>query len=226
MSARPSRALCIFHGGHARHERDETPPKDRMAITDRVAGYDEKLVRSALEHELERGGQAYFVHNRGRPFMKSPPSYRRCCRARAVIVGQGQIPEGELEMMFAFVRHDADILVATPIIENGLDIPLCNTSSSIARTVTACLSFTSCADRRPVKPQAYAYLLVPGEQELTPVARRRLPRLKGFSDLGAGFKIAARSGTARRRQRCWRRAKRAHDAVGFEITGMAGTAHP
>jgi transcription-repair coupling factor (superfamily II helicase) len=113
-------------------------------------------------------------------------------RAR-VLVGHGQMTEGELEkVMLAFVRHEADILVATTIIENGLDIPLCNTII-INRADRHGLSELYQLRGRVGRSnrRAYAYLLVPPEQELTPVARRRLAALKEFSDLGAGFKIAA-----------------------------------
>src|SRR4051794_20735282 len=106
----------------------ETPPKDRMAIQTVVAAYDEKLVKSALEHELERGGQAYFVHNRVETIYEIAAKLQEMLPKARVIVGHGQMSEGELEkVMFAFVRREADILVATTIIENGLDIPLCNT---------------------------------------------------------------------------------------------------
>src|SRR5712671_2595606 len=171
----------------------ETPPKDRMAIQTVVAAYDEKLVRSALEHEMERGGQAYFVHNRVETIYEIAAKLQEMLPKARVIVGHGQMSEGELEkVMFAFVRHDADILVATTIIENGLDIPLCNTII-INRADRHGLSELYQLRGRVGRSnrRAYAYLLVPAEQELTPVARRRLAALKEFSDLGAGFKIAA-----------------------------------
>jgi len=110
-----------------------------------------------------------------------------------VIVGHGQMSEGELEkVMFKFVRHEADVLVSTTIIENGLDIPLCNTIL-INRADRHGLSELYQLRGRVGRSnrRAYAYLLIPPEQELTPIARRRLAALKEFSDLGAGFKIAA-----------------------------------
>src|SRR5258708_17205039 len=100
---------------------------------------------------------------------------------------------GELEkVMMAFVRHDADILVATTIIENGLDIPLCNTiivNRADRHGLSELYQLRGRVGRS--NRRAYAYLLVPADQELTPVARRRLAALQEFSDLGAGFKIAA-----------------------------------
>jgi transcription-repair coupling factor (superfamily II helicase) len=202
----------------------ETPPKDRMAIQTVVAGYDEKLVRSALEHELERGGQAYFVHNRVETIYEIAAKLQEMLPRARVIVGHGQMSEGELEkVMFAFVRHEADILVATTIIENGLDIPLCNTII-INRADRHGLSELYQLRGRVGRSnrRAYAYLLVPAEQELTPVARRRLAALKEFSDLGAGFKIAALDLELRGAGNLLGGEQSGNiDAVGFEMyTGM------
>ncbi len=198
----------------------ETPPKDRMAIQTVVAGYDEKLVRSALEHEMERGGQAYFVHNRVESIYEIAAKLQEMLPKARVIVGHGQMSEGELEkVMFAFVRHDADILVATTIIENGLDIPLCNTII-INRADRHGLSELYQLRGRVGRSnrRAYAYLLVPAEQELTPIARRRLAALKEFSDLGAGFKIAALDLELRGAGNLLGGEQSGHiDAVGFEM---------
>ena len=171
----------------------ETPPKDRMAIQTVVAAWDEKLLRSAIEKELERGGQVYFVHNRVESIYEIADKLREMAPQARILIGHGQMPESELErIMLAFMRHEADILVATTIIENGLDIPLCNTII-INRADRHGLSElyqlrgrVGRSDRR-----AYAYLLIPPDRELSDLARRRLAALKEFSDLGAGFKIAA-----------------------------------
>jgi transcription-repair coupling factor (superfamily II helicase) len=171
----------------------ETPPKDRMAIQTVVAPFDEKLIRSAIEHELDRDGQAYFVHNRVESIYEIASKIQELVPRAKVIVGHGQMSEGELEkVMLAFMRHEADVLVATTIIENGLDIPLCNTIL-INRADRHGLSELYQLRGRVGRSnrRAYAYLLIPPEQELTPIARRRLAALKEFSDLGAGFKIAA-----------------------------------
>jgi transcription-repair coupling factor (superfamily II helicase) len=171
----------------------ETPPKDRIAIQTVVANWDEKLIRSAIEQELERGGQAYFVHNRVDSIWEIATKLQELVPAARIIVGHGQMGEGELEkVMLKFMRHEADILVATTIIENGLDIPLCNTIL-INRADRFGLSELYQLRGRVGRSnrRAYAYLLLPAEIELTPVARRRLAALKEFSDLGAGFKIAA-----------------------------------
>jgi len=171
----------------------ETPPKDRMAIQTVVASWDDKMIQSAIEQELERGGQVYFVHNRVESIWEIAAKLQELVPRARILVGHGQMAETELEkVMLKFMHHEADILVATTIIENGLDIPLCNTIL-INRAERLGLSElyqlrgrVGRSDRR-----AYAYLLLPSEIELTPIARRRLAALKEFSDLGAGFKIAA-----------------------------------
>ncbi len=171
----------------------ETPPKDRMAIQTLVASWDDKLIQSAIEQELERGGQVYFVHNRVESIWEIAAKLQELAPKARIIVGHGQMSETELEkVMLQFMHHEADILVATTIIENGLDIPLCNTIL-INRADRLGLSELYQLRGRVGRSnrRAYAYLLVPREVELTPLARRRLAALKEFSDLGAGFKIAA-----------------------------------
>jgi transcription-repair coupling factor (superfamily II helicase) len=171
----------------------ETPPKDRMAIQTVVARFDEKIVRSAIEVELERGGQVYFVHNRVESIYEIAARIQELAPAARVAVAHGQMSENELEkVMLAFMRHEFDVLVATTIIENGLDIPLANTIL-INRAERHGLSELYQLRGRVGRSnrRAYAYLLIPPENELTEIARRRLAALKEFSDLGAGFKIAA-----------------------------------
>ncbi len=171
----------------------ETPPKDRIAIQTVVAKFDEKLIRSSIENELERGGQVYFVHNRVESIYEIAAKIQELVPRARVLVGHGQLSEGELEkVMYGFVNHQADVLVATTIIENGLDIPLCNTML-VNRADRHGLSELYQLRGRVGRSnrRAYCYLLIPAEQELTPIARRRLAALKEFSDLGAGFKIAA-----------------------------------
>jgi transcription-repair coupling factor (superfamily II helicase) len=171
----------------------ETPPKDRIAIETVVATWDEKLVRSAIERELERGGQAYLVHNRVDTIYEIAARLQEMLPGARVLVGHGQMTEGELEkIMLAFMRHEADVLVATTIIENGLDIPLCNTiivNRADRHGLSELYQLRGRVGRS--NRRAYAYLFIPADTELTPLARRRLAALKEFSDLGAGFKIAA-----------------------------------
>ncbi len=171
----------------------ETPPKDRMAIQTVVARFDEKIVRSAVEVELERGGQVFFVHNRVESIYEIAARIQELVPSARVAVAHGQMGENDLEkVMLAFMRHEFDVLVATTIIENGLDIPLANTIL-INRAERHGLSELYQLRGRVGRSnrRAYAYLLIPPENELTEIARRRLAALKEFSDLGAGFKIAA-----------------------------------
>ncbi len=171
----------------------ETPPRDRMSIQTVVAAWDEKLIRNAIEQEMDRGGQVYFVHNRVESIYEVAAKLQALVPRARILVGHGQMGESELEKtMFQFVRHDADILVATTIIENGLDIPRCNTiliNRADRHGLSELYQLRGRVGRSNLR--AYAYLLIPFDTELTPIARRRLSALKEFSDLGAGFKIAA-----------------------------------
>ena len=198
----------------------ETPPKDRMAIQTVVAKWDETLIRSAIEQELDRGGQVYFVHNRVESIYEIADKIRELVPRARVLVGHGQMGEGELEkIMLAFMRHEADILLATTIIENGLDIPLCNTMI-INRADRHGLSELYQLRGRVGRSnrRAYAYLLVPPDRELTDLARRRLAALKEFSDLGAGFKIAALDLELRGAGNMLGGEQSGHiDAIGFEM---------
>jgi len=202
----------------------ETPPKDRMAIQTVVAKFDEKLIRSAVEVELERGGQIYFVHNRVETIYEIAAKIQELVPAARITVGHGQMGESELEkVMLSFMHHEHDVLVATTIIENGLDIPLANTII-INRADRHGLSELYQLRGRVGRSnrRAYSYLLIPPEQELTEVARRRLAALKEFSDLGAGFKIAALDLELRGAGNMLGGEQSGHiEAVGFEMyTGM------
>ena len=198
----------------------ETPPKDRIAIQTMVAAFDEKLIKTAIEHELERGGQAYFVHNRVESIDEIAAKVQELAPRARVTVGHGQMSEAELEkVMLKFIRHEADVLVATTIIENGLDIPLCNTiivNRADRHGLSELYQLRGRVGRS--NRRAYAYLLVPPEIELTPLARRRLAALKEFSDLGAGFKIAALDLELRGAGNLLGGQQSGHiDAVGFEL---------
>lgn len=202
----------------------ETPPKDRMAIQTVVAKFDEKLIRSALEVELERGGQIYFVHNRVETIYEIAAKLQELVPSARITVGHGQMGESELEkVMLSFMHHEHDVLVATTIIENGLDIPLANTII-INRADRHGLSELYQLRGRVGRSnrRAYSYLLIPPEQELTDIARRRLAALKEFSDLGAGFKIAALDLELRGAGNMLGGEQSGHiEAVGFEMyTGM------
>jgi transcription-repair coupling factor len=198
----------------------ETPPRDRIAIETVVAPWDEKTVRSAIERELDRGGQCYVVHNRVESIYEISARIQELVPRARVLVGHGQMGEGELEkIMLAFMRHEADVLVATTIIENGLDIPLCNTMI-VNRADRHGLSELYQLRGRVGRSnrRAYAYLMIPQDFELTPIARRRLAALKEFSDLGAGFKIAALDLELRGAGNLLGGEQSGHiDAVGFEL---------
>jgi transcription-repair coupling factor (superfamily II helicase) len=171
----------------------ETPPKDRLAIHTVVAPFKPNLIRSAIELELGRGGQVYFLHNRVDSIWQRAAMIQELAPQARVGVGHGQMGETELEKtMLQFMRHEFDILVCTTIIENGLDIPLANTmlvENAERYGLSELYQLRGRVGRS--NRRAYAYLLVPQDTELTEVARKRLAALKEFSDLGAGFKIAA-----------------------------------
>ena len=171
----------------------ETPPQDRMSIQTSVLRFSKETIRSAIELELQREGQVFFVHNRVESIYSMANLVQRICSQARVAVGHGQMSEKELEeVMLGFVQYRTDILVCTTIIENGLDIPRANTIL-INRADRYGLSQlyqlrgrVGRSDRR-----AYAYLLIPPGDLISPVARKRLAAIREFSDLGAGFRVAA-----------------------------------
>jgi len=171
----------------------ETPPRDRLSIQTHVVKFDQDVIRKAITTELERGGQIYFVHNRVESIFSIANLISRLVPDVKLGIGHGQMGDEELErVMVDFVAKKFDILVATTIIENGLDIPNANTII-INRADRYGLSQlyqlrgrVGRADRR-----AYAYLLVPPTDALSPVARKRLAAIREFSDLGSGFRVAA-----------------------------------
>lgn len=171
----------------------ETPPKDRLAIHTVVAPFQPELIRSAVELELGRGGQVYFLHNRVDSIWARAAMIQELAPSARIGVGHGQMGEAELEKtMLQFTRREFDILVCTTIIENGLDIPLANTmivENAERYGLSELYQLRGRVGRS--NRRAYAYLLVPPDTELTEIARKRLAALKEFSDLGAGFKIAA-----------------------------------
>ena len=171
----------------------ETPPKDRLSIHTIVAPFQPELIRSAIELELGRGGQVYFLHNRVDSIWSRAASIQELAPNARIGVGHGQMGEPDLEKtMLRFMRHEFDILVCTTIIENGLDIPLANTmivENAEKYGLSELYQLRGRVGRS--NRRAYAYLLVPVDTELTEIARKRLAALKEFSDLGAGFKIAA-----------------------------------
>jgi transcription-repair coupling factor (superfamily II helicase) len=171
----------------------ETPPKDRLSIQTNVVKFDQEVMRRAIGNEMERGGQIYFVHNRVESIYSMADLLHRLVPQAKIGVGHGQMAEDELEkVMVDFMAHKYDVLLATTIIENGLDIANANTMI-INRADRYGLSQlyqlrgrVGRSDRR-----AYAYLLIPPEDNLSAVAKKRLAAIREFSDLGSGFRVAA-----------------------------------
>ncbi len=172
----------------------ETPPSDRLAIETRVTRFDPQLVRHAVMRELNRGGQIFFVHNRVHDIQKVAKRLQDIVPEARIAIGHGQMAEGELEqVMLDFVDHRFDLLLATTIVESGLDIPNANTM------------FIDEADRYGLadlhqlrgrvgryKHRAYCYLLIDQHKHLSTTAARRLRAIEEFSQMGAGFAIAMR----------------------------------
>jgi transcription-repair coupling factor (superfamily II helicase) len=171
----------------------ETPPKDRLAIHTVVAHSDPDLVKTAIEQEMSRGGQVYFIHNRVDSIFSRAAWIQELVPNARIGVGHGQMGEKELEkVLLGFMRHEFDVFVATTIVENGLDIPLANTiiiEHAERHGLSELYQLRGRVGRS--NRRAYAYLLVPQDTELSEIARKRLAALREFSDLGAGFKIAA-----------------------------------
>jgi len=171
----------------------ETPPKDRLSINTVVAHFNPDLIKNAIEQEISRNGQVYFVHNRVDTIFMRAASIQELVPNCRIGVGHGQMGEAELErVLLGFMRRDYDVFVCTTIVENGLDIPLANTiiiENAERYGLSELYQLRGRVGRS--NRRAYAYLLVPADTQLSEIARKRLAALKEFSDLGAGFKIAA-----------------------------------
>ncbi len=171
----------------------ETPPKDRLSINTVVAHFNPDLIKNAIEQEISRNGQVYFVHNRVDTIFMRAASIQELVPNCRIGVGHGQMGEAELErVLLGFMKRDYDVFVCTTIVENGLDIPLANTiiiENAERYGLSELYQLRGRVGRS--NRRAYAYLLVPADTQLSEIARKRLAALKEFSDLGAGFKIAA-----------------------------------
>jgi transcription-repair coupling factor (superfamily II helicase) len=171
----------------------ETAPKDRLSIQTHVVKFDQGVVTRALRTELARGGQVYFVHNRVESIFSMANLLQRLVPEARIVVGHGQMGDDTLEKtMFDFVAHKYDVLLSTTIVENGLDIPNANTIVINRADRYGLSQLYQLRGRvgRSDRP-AYAYLLIPPEETLSGVAKKRLAAIKEFSDLGSGFRIAA-----------------------------------
>ena len=171
----------------------ETPPKDRLSIQTNVVKFDAHVIAHAIRHELERAGQVYFVHNRVESIFSIGDLVQRLVPEARVVVAHGQMGEDELERaMLDFIGRKYDVLLATTIIENGLDIPNVNTILINRADRYGLSQLYQLRGRvgRSDRP-AYAYLLIPPETTLSPIAKKRLAAIREFSDLGSGFRVAA-----------------------------------
>ncbi|MDO4558014.1 MAG: transcription-repair coupling factor, partial [Planctomycetia bacterium] len=171
-----------------------TPPEARLAVKTEVLRFDERKIREAVLRELHRGGQVYFVHNRVNDMDEILRRLERIVPEAKIGVGHAQMPSGRLEnVMIKFLSHQYDILLATTIVESGLDIPSANTIfiDEAHRYGLADLHQLRGRVGRS-REEAYCYLLLGQSQNLTPNAMKRLRTLEEFSQLGSGFEIAMR----------------------------------
>ncbi len=195
LSATPiPRTLYLALTGARDMSTIQTPPHDRLPVETIVTAYDERLIRDAIQRELNRGGQVFFLHNRVATIQTMAQKLRALLPQARLTVGHGQMHSDELEeVMTQFVNGEADVLLSTTIIESGLDIPNANTII-IDRADRFGLSDLYQLRGRVgrYKHQAYAYLLLPRLGGVLTEVRQRLSASKQYSTLGSGFKIAMR----------------------------------
>jgi len=169
-----------------------TPPPNRLPVQTEIIDFNEELIRDVINYEIERGGQVYFVHNRVEDILAVEDIIRRICPGIKTCVGHGQMDPKELEgKILDFMAGDYDILIATTIVENGIDIPNANTII-INQAQNFGLSDLHQLRGRVGRSnqKAFCYLIVPSMRSITDDARRRLRAIEAFSDLGSGFNIA------------------------------------
>ena len=198
----------------------ETPPPNRYPVETVICSYDERIIRSAIDRELDRQGQVYFLHNRVETIEKVRARIAQLCPRAEVDLGHGQMEEGQLEnVMQRFVSGETDVLVATTIIESGLDIPNANTII-IDRADRFGLADLYQLRGRVGRGEhkAYAYLMLPRDLVTVGEARKRINAIKQYSSLGAGFKIALRDLEIRGAGNILGLAQSGHlTAVGFDL---------
>ena len=172
----------------------ETPPEQRLAVETRVTRFDEELIRQAVLRELNRGGQIYFVHNRVNDIQQLKMKLENIVPEASICVGHGQMPEGELELvMTEFIAGKFDMLLATTIVENGLDIPNANTIFIDEAHRYGLSDLHQLRGRvGRYKHRAYCYLLLDPHKHLNPTAAKRLHAIQQYSEIGAGFAISMR----------------------------------
>lgn len=170
-----------------------TPPVDRLPIRTFVSKYDEPLIQRAVEFELNRGGQVFFVHNRVQSIYEVANKIQELCPQALIAIGHGQMAEGELEeTMVRFYNKQANVLVCTSIIESGLDLPTANTIIINRADMLGLAQLYQIRGRVGRGQQrAYAYLLIPAEGAITEDAKRRMEVIQRFVELGGGFSVAS-----------------------------------
>lgn len=172
----------------------ETPPPERMPVETRIIRWDDTLIKHAVHREMNRGGQVYFVHNRVFDINEVAAKLQAIVPEAKLVIGHGQMNEHALERsMLSFVRKESDVLLATTIIESGLDIPNANTMFIDEADIYGLADLHQLRGRvGRTKVRAYAYLIVDARKLITPNAQKRLKAIEEFTELGAGFKIAMR----------------------------------
>jgi transcription-repair coupling factor (superfamily II helicase) len=221
LSATPiPRTLYLALTGARDMSTIETPPQDRLPVETIVTQYDERVIRDAIQRELNRGGQVFYLHNRVMDIESVAHKLRTLLPNARMVVGHGQMHADDLEeVMTKFINGEADVLLSTTIIESGLDIPNANTII-IDRADRFGLSDLYQLRGRVgrYKHQAYAYLLLPRHAGLLTDARKRITAIKQYSTLGSGFKIAMRDLEIRGAGNLLGAQQSGHiTAVGFEL---------
>ena len=172
----------------------DTPPPNRLPVSTTVTAYDERIIRDAIRREMKRGGQVFFLHNRVKTIEIVHKKLKELVPEARVLVGHGQMEKHDLEnVMHAFVNHEADVLLATTIIETGIDIPNANTILIDRADRFGLADLYQLRGRvGRAGEKAYAILLLPREMITQGDARKRIHAIKQYTALGSGFKIAMR----------------------------------
>jgi len=172
----------------------ETPPLNRLPVETVISAYDERIIRAAIDRELERQGQVFFLHNRIATIERARDRIVHLCPQARVEIGHGQMDADELEaVMSRFIAGKTDVLVCTTIIESGLDIPNANTIIIDRADQFGLADLYQLRGRvGRAEHKAYAYLLLPHEMMTIGAARKRISAIKQYSSLGAGFRVAMR----------------------------------
>jgi len=221
LSATPiPRTLYLALTGARDMSTIQTPPHDRLPVETIATQYDERLIRDAIQREIARGGQTFFLHNRVTTIYAMQAKLQSLLPDARIVVGHGQMDADDLEeVMTKFVNGEADVLLSTTIIESGLDIPNANTII-IDRADRFGLSELYQLRGRVgrYKHQAYAYLMLPRHARLLTDVRKRISAMKQYASLGSGFKIAMRDLEIRGAGNLLGAEQSGHiTAVGFEL---------